>query len=201
MQHIYNVSKFYNKNAESYAAQTQALNMTQYQDLFASKLPPDARVLDVGCGAGRDLKYFKEKGFNPIGIDISERLIPIAIDYSGCDVIMHSVLELDSIDLFDGIWESAALLHLTDEEFPVAIKNIYSALKQRGVFCCQIKEGEEGKIDQLGRFMNYHQQDHIRTILIESGFKVIEEWVAPHSIPGRNENFLGFLASKQPLAD
>lgn len=46
---------YYQGHAEAYAAASIRLSMIRHGLTFASLLPPDARVLDIGCGGGRDL--------------------------------------------------------------------------------------------------------------------------------------------------
>ena len=55
--------KYYNKNVQSFASGTVSVKFTEVQDKFLEKLNPDAYILDFGCGAGRDTKYFSESWY------------------------------------------------------------------------------------------------------------------------------------------
>ena len=52
---------YYNRNAESYAEQTQGADVTDLYVDFEECLNPGARILDLGCGSGRDSRYFAKK--------------------------------------------------------------------------------------------------------------------------------------------
>lgn len=68
----------YNVNAESFAANTVAVDFSQIQQEFLSTLPPGANILDFGCGSGRDTKYFLEQGYKVDAIDGSPMLCKLA---------------------------------------------------------------------------------------------------------------------------
>ena len=62
--------KTYNKIAKIYAKYTEA-KLMQFQLTRFESLLPGKRILDAGSGSGRDVDYFLEDGFKPIGIDLS----------------------------------------------------------------------------------------------------------------------------------
>lgn len=47
-------------------------------DFTASKLERGDTVLDLGCGNGRAVKYFVDKGFQGIGVDTSDKMLELA---------------------------------------------------------------------------------------------------------------------------
>ena len=51
---------YYNKHAESFADGTLSVDFSDVQDRFAELMPANARILDFGCGSGRDTKAFLE---------------------------------------------------------------------------------------------------------------------------------------------
>lgn len=197
MKNYKNVVSFYDNNAKSYATQTLNLTFDSHIESFMRRLPPEGRVLDVGCGAGRDLKHFKDNGFNASGLDISNRLAEIATKHSGCCVVVGSVLDMVIEDKFDGVWASASLLHLTDEELSEALQRILKCLKVGGIFSLSLKVGEGSKIDSQGRYMNYHKTAEVFCHLADIGFSPISMTQNKHSIPGRDEMFSRMLVSKR----
>ena len=50
--------RYYDSNAQSFAADTIGADMSSIQDAFLSLLHSGARILDLGCGTGRDSRYF-----------------------------------------------------------------------------------------------------------------------------------------------
>ena len=66
---------FYNENAENFFSQTVRADMGLLYEKFLSKLPTTkGKILDLGCGSGRDSKHFKGLGFEVVALDLSEEL-------------------------------------------------------------------------------------------------------------------------------
>lgn len=68
--------EYYNQNADMFAQRTRLVDFTVVQERFAKMLPVDSRILDFGCGSGRDTKYFLEKGYRVEATDgiLSEKV-------------------------------------------------------------------------------------------------------------------------------
>lgn len=140
------------------------------------------RILDVGCGPGRDVKYFKKKGYNPIGIDLSEEMIKFA--RRTCDaefkIMDMRKLEFESSS-FDGVWCSASLFHLPRKDFKVVLKEIYRILKPQGILYISMIEGKGTEIRRvkreyhgLPRYFVYYTKKELDSILTRTGFKILE---------------------------
>ena len=121
--------KYYNENAQSFASGTVSVKFTEVQDKFLEKLNPDAYILDFGCGAGRDTKYFLSRGYQVDAVDGSEQLCRIASEYTGIKVRQMLFQELDEKEKYDGIWACASILHLPKKQLREVLKNMYAALK------------------------------------------------------------------------
>ena len=94
---------FYNSNAQDFIEGTLSVDVSHLYAEFESHLPDEASVLDVGCGSGRDLKYFAEQGYQAIGLEPSSELATFAEQHSGKQVICGSIQDTDWRDAFDGI--------------------------------------------------------------------------------------------------
>lgn len=134
--------KYYNENAQSFASGTVSVKFTEVQDKFLEKLNPDAYILDFGCGAGRDTKYFLSRGYQIDAIDGSEQLCRIASKYTGIKVRQMLFQELDEKEKYDGIWACASILHLPKKQLREVLKNMYAALKSKGWIYTSFKYGE-----------------------------------------------------------
>ena len=71
--------EYYNQNADMFAQGTRLVDFTVVQERFAKMLPVDSRILDFGCGSGRDTKYFLEKGYRVEATDGSSELCKLAM--------------------------------------------------------------------------------------------------------------------------
>lgn len=98
---------YYNQNAQTFISHTQTVNLQDTQERFLSCLPPGSRILDFGCGSGRDTRYFLQQGYSVDAIDGSEELCRLASQFTGIPVRQMLFQGLDCRDTYDGIWACA----------------------------------------------------------------------------------------------
>ena len=190
--------KYYNENAQSFASGTVSVKFTEVQDKFLEKLNPDTYILDFGCGAGRDKKYFLSRGYQIDAIDGSEQLCRIASKYTGIKVRQMLFQELDEKEKYDGIWACASILHLPKKQLREVLKNMYAALKSKGWIYTSFKYGEfEG--ERNGRYFTDFTTDTFKDFIHDMhGLKIEEQWITGDVRPGRGEEkWLNLLLQKK----
>ncbi|RHJ95468.1 class I SAM-dependent methyltransferase [Ruminococcus sp. AF37-6AT] len=190
--------KYYNKNAQSFASGTVSVKFTEVQDKFLEKLNPDAYILDFGCGAGRDTKYFLSRGYQIDAIDGSEQLCRIASKYTGIKVRQMLFQELDEKEKYDGIWACASILHLPKKQLREVLENMYAALKSEGWIYTSFKYGKfEG--ERNGRYFTDFTTDTFKEFIHDMhGLKIEEHWITGDVRPGRGEEkWLNLLLQKK----
>ena len=190
--------KYYNENAQSFASGTVSVKFTEVQDKFLEKLNPDAYILDFGCGAGRDTKYFLSRGYQVDAVDGSEQLCRIASEYTGIKVRQMLFQELDEKEKYDGIWACASILHLPKKQLREVLKNMYAALKSEGWIYASFKYGEfEG--ERNGRYFTDFTTDTFKNFIhYMHGLKIEEQWITGDVRPGRGEEkWLNLLLQKK----
>ena len=190
--------KYYNENAQSFASGTVSVKFREVQDKFLEKLNPDAYILDFGCGAGRDTKYFLSRGYQIDAIDGSEQLCRIASKYTGIKVRQMLFQELDEKEKYDGIWACASILHLPKKQLREVLKNMYAALKSKGWIYTSFKYGEfEG--ERNGRYFTDFTTDTFKDFIHDMhGLKIEEQWITGDVRPGRGEEkWLNLLLQKK----
>jgi SAM-dependent methyltransferase len=166
--------RFYESNATTYAEATWKLSMGQQVSNFTARLPSGATVVDLGCGAGRDLKAFSDCGFFAVGLDISAPLASIAQQHSGCPVVIADLRYLPLASArFDGVWASASLLHLARNDIGQALAEIFRILKPDGVFFSSMKAGLGERADEQGRWYSYYDVEQWRSLLERAGFQAL----------------------------
>ncbi len=114
--------RYYDKNAESFATSTFNVEFMDIQNKFISLLPLHGHILDFGCGAGRDTKYFINHGFKVDAVDGSESLCRIASQNTGIKVQKMMFSELNKEQYYDGVWACSSILHLDQKELSVNCK-------------------------------------------------------------------------------
>ena len=190
--------KYYNENAQSFASGTVSVKFTEVQDKFLEKLNPDAYILDFGCSAGRETKYFLSRGYQIDAIDGSEQLCRIASKYTGITVRQMLFQELDEKEKYDGIWACASILHLPKKQLREVLKNMYAALKSKGWIYTSFKYGEfEG--ERNGRYFTDFTTDTFKDFIHDMhGLKIEEQWITGDVRPGRGEEkWLNLLLQKK----
>lgn len=173
-------TRYYSERAAQYAESTVGADPTSEYSQFISRLLPEGRVLDAGCGSGRDTKYFTSQGYNVTAIDASAALARIAERYSGhkCEVLRFQDMTFQ--EEFDGIWACASLLHVPKSEIHDVLRRFIRALKPGGIFYISLKEGEGERIADDGRFFSDYTQQTFRLLLAE--FPALQEvcsWKTP----------------------
>ncbi len=188
---------YYNQNAKSYAKQTEALLQEAQIAIFCQSLPSGARVLDVGCGSGRDSAYFLKQGFEVVALDASEALAQEAQERIGQPVVVKPVQEVDWLSAFDAIWCSASLLHVPKVQMPDVLERLHTALRPEGVFFASFKVGKGEQTDALGRFFSYYEPQEIGA-LCAPFFEKLSLRVDEDSI-GRQQQWVSVQAQKRSL--
>lgn len=141
---------YYRQNAQRFFTDTASVDMSALYPYFVACLPPGARILDAGCGSGRDVKAFGEMGFDVEAFDASAELVALACQLSGKPVVQMRFQDVDAVEKYDGIWCCASLLHVSDAELPEVMTKLAIALKPGGVWYLSFKHGH-GEREKDGR--------------------------------------------------
>lgn len=132
---------YYRKHAQEFFDRSAYQNVEHLYAPFLSLLPVDARILDAGCGSGRDTKAFHERGFQVTAFDATPEMVALAEQFSGQKVRLLRFQEMDYIEEFEGIWACASLLHVPLAELPTVFERFIKALKRDGYWKMSFKYG------------------------------------------------------------
>lgn len=141
---------YYRQSAQRFFTDTASLDMSALYLPFLGCLPPGARILDAGCGSGRDVKAFTDIGFAVDAFDASAELVALARQWSGKPVAQMRFQDVDVLEKYDGIWCCASLLHVCEAELPDVMTKLAIALKPGGVWYLSFKHGR-GEREKDGR--------------------------------------------------
>lgn len=185
----------YDTNASAFASDTVNVDISTIQDAFLSYLKEGSKILDLGCGTGRDSKYFLSKGFMAIPCDGSAGMCRIAEKNTGIKVRQLLFENLDYNNEFDGIWACSSLLHVPSSSLRGIFSLVHKALKKNGIFYFSFKYGSfEG--DRKGRYFTDLTEKAIDEY-IEKLFAPLQIWITNDARPGRNEEkWLNVIARK-----
>ena len=190
--------EYYNENVDKFVNDTQDVVFCATQDLFLSYLNEGNSILDLGCGSGRDTKYFLSKGYKVDAMDGSMEICKVASDYTGINVKCLLFNELDEIDKYDGIWACASILHLDRDDLIDVFHRIARALKDNGILYTSFKYSEfEGM--RNGRYFTdftIESFNEFQTNITE--FIVEKKWITSDVRAGReDEKWLNLIMRKK----
>jgi SAM-dependent methyltransferase len=143
--------------------------------------PKDAKVVEIGCGDGRDAKYIVSKVKYYVGFDISKELIRLAKEHvPGAKFEVADANNFDYPNNLNVVFAFASILHLDSEELKETLKKVSDALKTGGVFYISSKHAiqykEQVKEDKFGTRLFYFYNPEIISELAGDKFIVKKYW-------------------------
>ncbi len=188
--------EFYSKNAVQFSSETLSVDMTSLYLPFLSLLPSGAKLLDAGCGSGRDTKYFMEQGFAVTAFDKSSELCRLASQLTGLNVINQGFEDFDLVQEFQGIWACASLLHVKKQDLPAVFAKLAKVLDDHGIMYCSFKHGDfEGERD--GRYYTDLTLAELSLVIESSQLAVKSHWMSSDLRSGReSEQWLNAILQK-----
>jgi SAM-dependent methyltransferase len=169
----------YDQYAAEYAARFWNASVARAWEAFGSLLPPKALVLDLGCGAGRDVAALGRRGCRVVGADLSIGLLREAQNR-----VMGEFIQADMRAIpfktaqFDGVWMCASLLHIPRPQAPDVLGQINRVMGWGSLLYIAVKqgEGESWKEADGPRFFTYYRPDEIAVSLQDCGFSIETTW-------------------------
>jgi SAM-dependent methyltransferase len=152
--------RFYSAEAPVYAASGRGLVNRGLHD-FLEMLPPRARILELGCGGGRDAEAMIAAGFDVDPTDGTPEIARKAEERLGRNVRVLRFDELDALEAYDAVWASASLLHVPRNSLPAVLELVFKALKPGGLHFASYKGGGTEGRDRFGRYFNYLSRQEV----------------------------------------
>jgi SAM-dependent methyltransferase len=154
-------------------------------------------ILDVGCGPGRDLKTFSERGHSAVGLEGAVRFAEMARSYSGCEVWLQDFLNAElPVDHFDGVFANASLFHVPSQALPRLLRALHAALKQGGVLFSSNPRGNNEEGWRGGRYGVFHDLESWCAYMLAAGFVELEHYYRPEGLPRDQQPWLASVWRK-----
>jgi SAM-dependent methyltransferase len=146
--------RFYAEKAETYVASGPGGASRNLHD-FLKRLTPGARILELGCGSGRDAEAMIKAGFDVEPTDGTPEIARKAEKRLSRKVRIMRFDELEASEDYDAVWANASLLHVPRPALPHILCLIFTALKPRGLHFATYKTGGREGRDDHGRYYNH----------------------------------------------
>ena len=173
----------YNQIASHYSRTHFNPSFWQKEFLTFQSLIKGRRVIDVGCGAGRDAILFYNNGFDYTGIDASAPMLAEARKrLPQGNFMLKDFYNLDfPTSSFDGFWASASLLHVPKKEVGQVLKELQRILKPQGVGFISLKQKrdidetviKQEKLGGIERFFAFYTKEEFENILKSCGSEIL----------------------------
>ena len=176
---VENTVGYYDRNAGRFEAETANVDMSEIHDRFLRYLPKKARLLEAGCGVGRDALAFAKRGLDVVAFDASTEMVRLTRERAGGSVEIHQMQfeDLAWEQEFDGIWTCASLLHVPKSSFPDVATRLANALRPGGAWYMSFKFGVGERLSR-GRYFTDHTEETLRAALPTSRICLAEVWIS-----------------------
>ena len=194
-----NTLDYYNKNSEEYFNSTLNVDITNTYKPFLKLVPKDGKILDLGCGSGRDSMNFMKLGYEVTSVDGAKELAKKASVLLGKEVIVSTFEELELKEKFHGIWACASLLHIKREDLKTVLNNLYNNLEDNGVFYMSFKYGEKEYVDDKNRYFNCFTDESIIGFINENTkYNILGLYITEDKLGRVNEvKWLNLICNKK----
>lgn len=184
--------RHYNENAHSFWDGTRDHDVSQNIDALIRALGPGShRILDFGCGPGRDLITLKALGHDPIGLDGAVDFCQLAREHAQCTVWHQDFLKLDLPEtFFDGVFANASLFHVPSQELPRVLSELRAALRAGGVLFASNPRGPNVEGWNGLRYGAYHDLEQWSKFMTQAGFVKVEHYYRPAGKPRDEQPWL-----------
>ena len=188
-------NQFYETHAKDYFDSTVNVDTSRLYERFLKYVPVGCRILDFGCGSGRDSKAFVDMGYQVSAIDGAENLCKLAREYAGIDVKCVDFWSFCSDQKYDAVWACASLLHIPSPQLPTVINILKNALVDNGLMYISFKSGNfEGERD--GRYYTDMTSDRFSNLLV-NGLVIVEEWYSEDVMKDRTNTWYNVILRKE----
>lgn len=173
----------YQATAQQFSRNVADLAPTESMETFIKLLPPKGKIIDLGCGSGRDAEIFTSMGATVVGIDYCSNFINLAQTHA--PLANFQLMDIEAMSFpassFDGAWAACSLGHIAKKELPAVLKKIHFLLKDGGYFYLALKKGlgEVLEVDaryegNFKKFWAFFEEEELINLLQSAQFNILD---------------------------
>lgn len=191
---------YYERAAPHYTASTAQMHV-RFLDPFLDLLEPGSRILELGCGCGRDAARMAQRGFAVDATDGAAAMVRKTRERTGLAARLMRFDELNAAGEYGAVWAHASLLHARRAALPSILHSIARALVPGGYHFANFKlpdaeNPEEGR-DLLGRWTNLPEADWLAETYRAACFELVDtERYAGKACDGTQRDWLALTVRK-----
>lgn len=186
---------YYDENAKVFIEMSQKVDMSAIYDEFIPLIKTNGHILDIGCGSGRDAKYFIDKGYNVSALEPSKELARFTQKNTGINVHRCNLNDFETNEKYDAIWACASLLHIPKSQMPKALVKIKSLLIPGGFAYISWKFGKNDGIRD-GRYYSDYQLEEMKNLLQQNKIDLHKCWLSDEDRDGETIKWLNVIIKK-----
>ena len=193
----------YERGAEEFWEGTRTHDVTQNYAALLSAIEgsPPFRILDLGCGPGRDLAWFRAAGHHVVGVDGSAAFVGMASEHAGVEVLHQDMTALSlGARRFEGVFANASLFHVPTVALPTLLAELHRALVPRGVLFMSNPRGDEEEGFRGDRYGCYRELDGWRRQVEPAGFELVTHYYRPEGRPRAEQPWLAIVFRRVEIA-
>ncbi len=189
---------YYNKNSKDFFSRTINADVQELYQKFLEHVPKGGRILDAGCGVGRDSRFFLSKGYDVVPFDGSLEMVKMTSNLIGKDALHMLFQEMQFSNEFDAVWANASLLHVPYEELRGVLEGFHKALLPSGVLYASFKYGTS--VRQAEDRVFFDMDEATIEPYLNGLFVPLEIWKSPDTrstvAPSPDKSWLNFIAKR-----
>ncbi len=191
----------YSASAERFWEGTRDHDVSQNIEALLGAIGAEGpcRILDFGCGPGRDLVDLVRRGHLPTGLDGAAPFVEMArgraeLQAAGVEVWHQDFLALELPEgHFDGVFANASLFHVPSSELPRVLGQLRQSLRPGGVLFSSNPRGLNNEGWSGERYGAWHDLERWTAFVTGAGFEAIDHYYRPAGLPREQQSWLASL--------
>lgn len=179
---------WYDRNTRRYIDNTQSVDVSHLYKRFLRYVLAGAKILDAGCGSGRDSLAFRRLGYEVVPLDASIEMVKHVSQLLGIAAIHRRHQDVDFVEAFAGVWSLASLLHVPYAELPAVLERYRMALIPGGTLFVSFKHGTGEQVREERLFANQNDVSFRQVLGEVPGLTLMETSVETDRRPGRESD-------------